>query len=271
MLQRPARGAPAPGRPTGDRHRRPRGRGDPTGRLRHRGDRGPPVRTGRARLGVHRRDGLRVRTARRGTAPVQRARLRVGARLGAGDPASGSRVRAGGRRARRGARRRALDPAGEQPDDARRVRGGQARRLRDPHPGRQLVVLPAPQARRGERPRVRQRGDLLLPRGGPRRAHPRPGGVRPAPDLHRRRLDRRDGDRPRRRRLPRPARLPRTVRGHPRPPPVLPQRHGRPRRRAAHARLRRPRPPLGPRQLGRPGARPQVPAHPLPVPSGGIR
>ena len=61
---------------------------------------------------------------------------------------------------------------------------------------------------------------------------------------------------PRSRRRARPARLARPVHGGARLGHVLPQRHGRARRRPGVADHRRPCPRLGPRHLGRPGGRP---------------
>ena len=58
------------------------------------------------------------------------------------------------------------------------------------------------------------------------------GRLRAPPHVHGGRLDRRHGRRPRRRRFPRPARLPWSQRRRAGLPPLLPQRHGRPERRA---------------------------------------
>ena len=72
-----------------------------------------------------------------------------------------------------------------------------------------------------------QRGDLLLPRRARRLDRDERRGLRAPPHVHCRRLDRRDRRRPRRRRLPRPAWLPRAVRRRARLPALLPQRDGR--------------------------------------------
>ncbi len=131
-------------------------------------------------------------------------------------------------------------------------RGRPADRLRGPHPGRRLVVLPAPQARRGRTRGDGPRGDLLL-RGGPgsgRSGHRLPAGVRPT-----RPPDRRPGRGPHRRPRPHPARLARAVDGRARLRPLLPQRDGRAGPGACLADRRRPGPRLGPRDMAEPAGR----------------
>ncbi len=156
----------------------------------------------------------------------------------------------------RAARGRRGEPPGQQLLHARRLRGRRADRLRGADARRQLVVVPAPQARRGDRDRERARGDLLL-RG--RRRPRRPGHRLPARLRPPGQGDRRPGRGAQRRRRADPVRLARPVDRGARLRPVLPQRDGRPRRRARLADLRRPRPRLGARHLGRPGGRPAAP------------
>ena len=99
------------------------------------------------------------------------------------------------------------------------------------HPGRQLELVPAAQARRGaRRGRDRARGDLLLRDRGPRPAPRRPGsrpGRLPAGLRHRRAAHRRARRGAHRRRRARAARLARPVDGRARLRPVLPERDGR--------------------------------------------
>ena len=127
----------------------------------------------------------------------------------------------------------ALLAPGQQLLHARGVRGRRADRLRGAHPRRQLVVVPAAQARHRRAGRGRARGDLLL-RG-------RPGARRPGVAYQRvygdaGPADRRPGRGPDRRRRPHPARLARAVDGRARVRPVLPQRHGRARAPSAAGR-----------------------------------
>ena len=188
---------------------------------------------------VRARERLGVRPDRRRAAPVLGGGLRARARLGARDAALRPGLRRGRRRAGRAARRRPVDAAAQQLHGAGGVRRGrQADLLRGADARRQLVELPAAQARRHARVRGRQRGDLLLPRGSHRHDRLLARGLRRAPHVHGRPLDRRDRDRARRRRLPRAGRLPRPVHRGARLPALLPQRDGL-RRRPAQARIRR--------------------------------
>ena len=115
-------------------------------------------------------------------------------------------------------------------------------------PGRQLVVLPAAQARRG-----RARASRVSRRSTTSRSrrptagvgYQRVYGLGPGPEID---VLRRG---PHRRRRADPARLARPVDGRARLRPLLPQRDGRARRRAGLADLRRPGARLGPRHLGR--------------------
>ena len=90
---------------------------------------------------------------------------------------------------------------------------------RGAHARRQLVELPAAQARRQPRVPGEQRGDLLLPRRADLRHRLRAGGLRHAPHVHAGRRSGRMGAgrdrrrRDRRRRVRDPPRLPRAVRG----------------------------------------------------------
>ena len=181
----------------------------------------------------------------------QRRRLRARPPERAGDASARSRVRPRERRRGRGPRRRARDAADQQLPRRRRVRGRTTDRRRGPHAGRELVVLPAAQARRAHRRRGAARGDLLLPDPGRAR-------IRSASHVHHRRRDRRDGDGPRRRRVPDPARLPRPVRRGARTYDVLPERDGRP-GRACMAGLSRPGTRAARRAPGLARAGPQVP------------
>lgn len=129
------------------------------------------------------------------------------------------RPRAGG--PRRGARQRHLRPPGAQLRRRRRLRVRPADRRGGDHPRRQLVLVPAAQARRAPAGRgVGAGGDLLLRDRRPRR--PRlPTGV-PVPRGRRGRARRG----PLRRRRPRPRRLARPVHRPARARHVLPERHG---------------------------------------------
>ena len=176
---------------------------------------------------------------------------------------------AAARRGRRGARRRPRHTPGDQLHGAGGVRWRRPVDVRrGAHARRQLVELPAAQARRQPGVPREQRGDLLLPRR-PHRGHRlRPRGLRDAPHVHPARRRRRrnarhwqhgagpGGDRrqrPRRRRVRDPPRLPRAERGGAGLPAVLPERARRARRRAIDGVLRRPHPPLDPRELGHDG------------------
>ena len=109
----------------------------------------------------------------------------------------------------------------------------QAHLLRAPDTGRELVVrtrrtsTTPPRAARSTTRRSTTSGSA-----GPALDRVRAGGVRRPPDLHARRLDRRDGDGAGRRRVPRPARLPRPLRRRSGLPDVLPERDGGPGARA---------------------------------------
>ena len=149
--------------------------------------------------------------------------------------------------ARGTARGRPGQPPGQQLLLARGVRLRQAHRGRGAHPRRELVLLPAAQARRDARGRGRTRGDLLLRDRGPRL----PAGLR-----HARPPDRRAGRGEHGRRDPDPARLARAVDRRARLRPVLPQRDGGARADQVLAVLRRPGARMDPRHLGRPGDRP---------------
>ena len=161
---------------------------------------------------------------------------------------------------RRAARRGRLQPPGAQLRHARRRWMPRADRVRGHHAGRELVVVPAAQARRARR-RVTSRASRRSTTSRPRRR-------RIAATL--------------RRRMPRSACSPRTRRPRARSTstrwcapatspssrtattarrrgpglrPLLPQRHGRSRPRAGLAHQRRPGARLGPRHLERPGRR----------------
>ena len=201
---------------------------------------------------VQRTQRLRLRAPRRPRTDHQccrrplRAAVR-GVRAQTPVPPPGRRPRTG-----RDAWGRGREPTGQQLLHPRRLRGRCPDRLRGAHAGRQLVVVPAPQARRGDRDGERARGDLLLRgRRRPRRPwHRLPARLRPPGQG-----DRRAGRGPQRRRGADPVRLARPVDRRPRLRPLLPQRDGRSGRRARLADLRRPGPRLGPRHLGRPGGR----------------
>ena len=118
-----------------------------------------------------------------------------------------------------------------------------AHRLRGRHPGRQLELVPAAQARRPPRGRrVAARGDLLL--RGPGRATARPRAptrsATCASTARRTATDRRARRGADRRRRARALRLARAGDGRSRLRPVLPQRHGGTRPGAGLADLRRP-------------------------------
>ncbi len=145
------------------RARRHRGGGPPALRLvRHRGRqrdvraRGPPRR-------VLTRVGLRVSPLRNGDGRQDQAGCELALPNAPGDPGAHPRVRARACRGRRGPRRRRRDPPDQQLPRRRRLRSRAPDRRRGPHAGRELVVLPAAQARRAHRGRDPARGDLLLP------------------------------------------------------------------------------------------------------------
>ncbi|CAM5619008.1 hypothetical protein SFUMM280S_07071 [Streptomyces fumanus] len=174
-------------------------------------------------------------------------------------PATARPLRPGLRGPGGAARHRQLLPPGQQLRRGRRLRVRQPHRRGGAHPGRQLVVLPAAQARRAPARRgVGAGGDLLLRVHRPRR-HPRPRLPAGLP------LRAGPGHGPagrgaRRRRRTDPRRLARAVDGRARPPHVLPQRHGRTRRGPGLADPRPPRPRLGPRHLAGPASgRPPLP------------
>ena len=176
--------------------------------------------------------------------------MRARAPVGAGPPPPRRGLHRRARGGGRGAGRRALDPPGDELPDPRGRHPRPALVLRGADAAGQLVELSAAQARRRvERHRGRARGDLLLPRRGPAR-HGGPPHLRPRRGVGRDRHDRR------RRRLPRPARLPRAVHGVARPRPLVPERSGRAGRRALDGDQRRSRPRLDPRRLGGPDGRP---------------
>ena len=180
-----------------------------------RGGRGRrPPQPGRARDAVRRPAPLALPAARDDLCPRgQRPRRRV---RGAGrrrpscapDPARGG--------AGRGARIRQRHPP-DQPHHPPRVPRPPAAGGRGADPGRQLVVVPAAQARGGAAAgRERPRGGLRLPVRAAR-------GLRGAAALQPHRRPRRDLDRARRRRAARAARLPPVLRGA-RLPRLLPER-----------------------------------------------
>src|SRR5690606_19809554 len=147
------------------------------------------------------------------------------------------------------------EPAGQQLLQPRDLRGRQAHRRRGAHPGGELVVVPAAQARRAARGRGAARGGLLL-RGGPRRPRlPARLHLRPGPG------DRRVRRGAQRRHRAHPLRLARPLDGDAGLRPLLPQRHGRSEPGPGLAHLRRPRARLGARHLGTPGGRPTPAAH----------
>ncbi len=240
--------------------------------------RGVPPRPGRLDRGEvrPRRPGERVQRGHRLRLrrPRQRGRAEQRRGRGGGDPGralqqpAGGPLRRGVRRTCRDARSGQREPTGQQ---LRGPRGVGPRReadlLRADHATRQLVELPAAQARRLGALRGGQRGDLLLPDRRLRPGHAVARGARLPPHVHRSRArrdrpraDRRDARGPRPRRGAGPARLPRTVHGLDGLPDVLPQRARRP-RRPGDAVLRRPGPCLDQGQLvGRRG-RPPLPGH----------
>ena len=126
-------------------------------------DRGE-VRPRRPGERVQRGHRLRLRRPRQRGRAEQRRGRRGRPPVGAVQQPARGPLRRGGRRAGRGARRRQREPTGHQ---LRRARGVGPRReadlLRADHPARQLVELPAAQARRRGAVRGGQRGDLLLP------------------------------------------------------------------------------------------------------------
>ena len=213
----------------------------------------------RPRLGLRRTGRRRLRPPRQRPRPRDdravpgRPRRRRGARRAG---RSGSRLPAppGGRRPRRAARSRPGVPRGPQLRGARRARRRVAHRLRGRHPGRQLELVPAAQARHPPRRRRVAAGGDLLPRGPGHRRRDRgrrpdrvPAGLRHGGARDRR--PRRGADR---RRRPRALRLARPGDGRSGLRPVLPQRHGGTGPRARLADLRRPGARLGPRDLDLP-------------------
>ena len=118
----------------------------------------------RAQLGVRPRHRLRVRRARQRGHDHQRVGRRGRAAVGAVRPRPARPLRLGRRRRDRDPRRRPSHPSGHQ---LRQPRGVAARRQADvrraAHARRQLVELPAAQARRLARVPGEQRGALLLP------------------------------------------------------------------------------------------------------------
>ena len=198
---------------------------------------------------VRRRHRLRVRAARRPRGDRLGTRRPVRPALLQGRPPPRGALRRRRGRPGRAARRRPGQPPGQQLLLARGLRGRPPDRRRGAHARRQLVQLPAAQARRGHPGQGdRARGDLLL--RGRRRRLRLPARLRLGPG---REIDItkevRTGDF-----IVHAARLPRPVDGRPRLRPLLPERDGRP-GRARVALHRRPRPRLDPRQLGRAGAR----------------
>ena len=113
------------------------------------------------------------------------------------------------------------------------------------HPGRQLVLLPAAQARRLAGVPGEQRGDLLLPDRSGWRHLVRDRRASACTASTRRRRHRRHRRGARWRRLPRAAGLPRSVRRGPRLHDVLPERPRRSGPRTIDGVLRRPGAPLG--------------------------
>ena len=184
----------------------------------------------RPRRRVRRPDRLRLRAARRARGD-QRRRARGAALLARVEPPRAALRRRGRDRA---PRRRADEPPDQQLLRARHRLRRPPDRGRGDHAGRQLVVLPAAQARRGHpRRRDRARGDLLL--RGRRRRLRLPARVRPG---HR---HPRGG--PLRRPRAAAERLPRPVDGRARLRPLLPERDGRARRaRVAASPTTRPTP-----------------------------
>ena len=191
----------------------------------------------------------------RGRDPRDRVRRGAGRRR----PVRPGRGRRGGRRGRRPARHRGRPRRGRQPHGRHRPRddpgrdagrgklradhqeppatlggGGPADRRGGVHAGRQLVELPAPQARHGRSAqRVPARGAVLLPLRAA-------DGLRHPARLHRGPVAGRDDDGGRRGRDPRPPRLPRRRRRR-RLRHLVPQHHGRADARVAvHRRSRSP-------------------------------
>ena len=224
--------------------------GAAAGRLLRGGVRRRAVRAGRPGGRLRRRHRLRLPAAGRGRPGDERGRGQVRAPRGPGRRAARAPLRAAVRRPGRAARGRA--PARGGSDNFCMpgcVRGRPADRLRGDHPGGQLVLLPAAQARRGAARGDGARGDLLFrDRGRARRpgvAYQRVYGTpdRPADLLAEVRDRRRGAD---------PARLARAVDGRARLRHVLPERDGRARAPTGVAGLRRPGAHLGARHLARP-------------------
>ena len=232
---------------SGLRRPRPRGRAGEHRARPRRGRRRPAVRA--RRHGDGRRHRAPARRPRRRVRRRERLALRA-ARLAA-DPRRGRRR---GRRLHRAgaaaSTRSGTPPADDVPVTVRGA-GAATRQVTDiatpdsfagadrimvcevVTPGGNVVLLAAAPARRARRLPDGQRGDLLLPDRPARRPARPPRRPRALPRLHRRRRPRRDGDDPGRRRVPRPAGLPRAVRGAAGVPDVLPQRPRRPRARSA--------------------------------------
>ena len=179
------------------------------------------------------RDSELTVTADGGPARVAVCRRPRGGAARAAVPARGRRGRA-----RRAARRRQSLARGPQLRRPRRARRRLDHRLRGPHPGRQLELLPAAQARRGPRRASRpssRRSTTSRSRpsaDGAGAAGADPVGYQRVYGTAERPIDVLAEVRTGRRR-PRAARLARPGDGGPRLRPVLPQRHGRPRRRSA--------------------------------------
>ncbi len=185
VRRRPAR--PGPRRRRASTQRRERARG-PSWRAARRSSPAPPTSPTRPpapRLDAHRDAAAGPGRGLRG--PRHEATSAPG-------PPSGTSP--AGERARRAPGRRQRLPRGAQLRRAGGARRGLDHRVRGGDPGRQLELLPAPQARRGAAGRGdRARGDLLLrdpgePRGRRRAAGRGPGGL-PARLRHRRAADRR--------------------------------------------------------------------------------
>ena len=150
-LQRP-QGADPAGR--GDAHLAHRRRRDPgpaAGRVRRGELRGPDLCPAGQAQRVLPRQRLQLRAARRRSDRGVQGRRRVRHPLGPVREPAGTPVRPGRRRAGGAARGRPGQPAGQQLLLTRGVRVRQAHRGRGAHAGRELVLLPAAQARRDAR------------------------------------------------------------------------------------------------------------------------